>query len=289
VNILIVGAGRAGSALAKSLRAAGASVRLRPLRRGIPARGFQADLVLLAVRDSAIAPFAKQLARHAAIPPHAVVLHLAGGVPVEALAPLRDQVASIGAAHPLISFASPKCRPSFRGALLSLRGDPRALLVGRRLARLLGARAVDGTQVDAATYHAAAALLANGAVALADWADELLRRAGMPPPASAPGLAALLRSVAQNIEIIGISGALTGPVARGDADTVRTHLAVLSQEPELLELYRLLARRQVAIVSRGSSKPAAAQAELGALLGIPPKRQSQRKVPPSPKRPGRVK
>lgn len=285
MNILVVGAGRAGSALSKALREAGASVRLRPLRRGIPKRGYQqADLVVLALRDRAIAPFAKELAQRGALPPGAVVLHLAGGVHVDALSPLREHVAGIGAAHPLLSFASPKCAPSFRGALLSLRGDARALRAGRRLARLLGARAVDGNQVDASAYHAAAALLANGAVALADGADHMFRQAGMPPGLSAAGLAVLLRSVAQNIEIVGISAALSGPVVRGDSGTVRAHLAALAEEPELLDIYRLLARRQLEIVSRGSPRSAPSRAELAALLGTSKKRP-ERKIAPTLKRP----
>ena len=271
MKIIVVGAGRAGGAMHRALKRAGATSTLRPLRRGIPKRGFQADLLLLAVRDSALAPLAKRLARQRAVPKRCVVLHIAGGVDVEVLSPLRGDVAGVGSAHPLLSFASADCDPSLRGALLLLRGDSAALKAGRRIARLLGARALDGSGVDAGVYHAAAALLANGAVALADHADALLKRAGVPTDLSASVLGALLGSVAQNIEIIGISEALTGPVVRGDAATVRSHIAALGREGELLELYRLLARRQLAIASRGSGRRAASESKLKALLASPTK------------------
>ena len=266
MKIVIIGAGRAGSAMHRALRRAGASVTLRPLRRGLPKRGLSADLIVLAVRDSALAPLAKKLARQRAIVGRAVVLHIAGGVGVEVLSPLREHATAIGSAHPLLSFASSDRDPNLRGALLLLRGDPAAKRAGRRLARSLGARALDGEKVDARSYHAAAALLANGAVALADFANELMQHAGVPQRHSAPALGALLASVAQNIEIIGISGALTGPVMRGDAATVRGHLDVVGSNQELLTLYRLLARRQLAIASRGSGGGGPSKAKLAALL-----------------------
>ncbi len=266
MKIVIIGAGRAGSALHRALRRAGASVTLRPLRRGLPKRGLSADLIVLAVRDSALSPLAKKLARQRTVVARAVVLHIAGAVDVEVLSPLREHVAAIGSAHPLLSFASSDHDPNLRGALLLLRGDPAAKRAGRRLARTLGARALDGEEVDARSYHAAAALLANGAVALADFASDLLVRSGIPEEHTAPALGALLVSVSQNIEIIGISGALTGPVVRGDAATVCGHLDVVGSDPELLTLYRLLARRQLAIASRGSGGGGPSKAKLTALL-----------------------
>jgi predicted short-subunit dehydrogenase-like oxidoreductase (DUF2520 family) len=92
-------------------------------------------------------------------------------------------------------------------------------------------------------YHAGAVLASNYVVALADMAQRLLVTAGVPQEQALPTLIPLLSSVVQNLENVGLPGALTGPVERGDVSSVEQHLRILeARAPEMLELYKLVGR-----------------------------------------------
>jgi predicted short-subunit dehydrogenase-like oxidoreductase (DUF2520 family) len=102
-------------------------------------------------------------------------------------------------------------------------------------------------QLDATLYHLGAALLANGAVAIAAEVERIWLAAGVPRAALRRLLGPLLGSVASNLGERGASGALSGPVARGDVETVRRHLAALPS-PSTRELYLALAALQLDLV-----------------------------------------
>ena len=109
------------------------------------------------------------------------------------------------------------------------------------ITRSLGGRAVRLEGVDRATYHAAAVLASNDVVALAVAASRAWAQAG-PPAADAPrALAPLIRASADGISERPLPQALTGPLARGDVDTIKQHLAALARDPALADLYRQLA------------------------------------------------
>jgi predicted short-subunit dehydrogenase-like oxidoreductase (DUF2520 family) len=100
--------------------------------------------------------------------------------------------------------------------------------------------------LDKIAYHAAAELVANGAAALAAGGVELLGRAGVDARTAAAMLGPLLRSVAENVERLGLPEALTGPVRRGDAAAVGKHLATLAaRAPDLVPIYIASARLQL--------------------------------------------
>ena len=100
--------------------------------------------------------------------------------------------------------------------------------------------------LDRVAYHAAAGLVANGAAALAAGGVALLGKAGVTEATAAAMLGPLLRSVAENVERLGLPEALTGPVRRGDAAGVGKHLETLGRlAPELVAFYVAAARVQV--------------------------------------------
>jgi len=175
--VSVIGAGKLGTALARALRAKDVKVTLRAARKGLP-RAIDADIVVLAVRDRDLRPLAERMV--GVVAPRAVVVHVAGALGAEALAPLRGACAGIAQMHPMISFASTRTTPSLVRGNVLLQGDAAAVTRARRLARLLGMtpRTVPG--LDAVAYHAAAGLVANGAAALAAVGAELLIRAGVP-------------------------------------------------------------------------------------------------------------
>jgi len=245
MKVTILGSSKVGRALALALRARGHAVSLRPRRAALPRRPIETPLVVLSTRDDEVRKLSEELARARKISPRAAVVHTAGGLGLEALAPLHGIVAGIGQAHPLLSFAAAASPPDFRGAHMLVRGEPTAVRRARALARAVGMIPREW-DVDVALYHAAAGLLANGSAALAALAAALLRKAGAPRRDVARALGPLLRSVGGNVERLGLPFALTGPVRRGDVATVERHLeAVERAAPEILQAYVTLGIAQL--------------------------------------------
>jgi predicted short-subunit dehydrogenase-like oxidoreductase (DUF2520 family) len=219
----VVGRGRMGTALAARLRDAGVHV-CGPLGR--EAGLADADVVLLAVPDAEIATAA------AAIAPGPLVGHLSGATTLAPLAP--HEAFSL---HPLMTVTGPET--SFAGAAAATAGtSERARTVANRLAVLLGLRAVEVADADRAAYHAAASIAANFLVALEGAAERLAATAGVDRAALAP----LVEAAAANWAARGAHDALTGPIARGDHETVaRQRAAVAERCPELLPAWDALA------------------------------------------------
>jgi predicted short-subunit dehydrogenase-like oxidoreductase (DUF2520 family) len=247
-RVFVYGAGKVGAGLSRALRATGAvDVTLRAARRGLPSRRIDADVVILAVRDRDL-PFcaAEIAARHLIGHRKVAVVHCAGALGPEAIAAARGPNVSVAQMHPMISFASPGSTPSLARGQLHVDGDPAAMKAARALGRLLGMtpRTIPG--LDRIAYHAAAGLVANGAAALAAGGVTMLGQAGVPAKTAAAMLGPLLRSVAENVERLGLPEALTGPVRRGDAAGVGKHLETLARiAPALVPFYVAAARVQV--------------------------------------------
>ena len=209
-------------------------------------RAIDANVVVLAVRDGELAPLAERMARVRLVPPRAVVVHVAGAWGAGPLAALRGICAGVAQMHPLLSFASTRFTPWLARGTVHVQGDPVAVARARRLARLLGMRARTIPGLDTVLYHAAAGLVANGGAALAAVGAKLLERAGVDKKVAPKMLGPLLRSVAENVEALGLPEALTGPVRRGDVGAVEKHLATLrAKAPEAVGLYRVLVEAQV--------------------------------------------
>jgi predicted short-subunit dehydrogenase-like oxidoreductase (DUF2520 family) len=219
----IVGAGRLGSALAAALGAAGLQVE-GPLGRGdaIPAG---CDAVLLCVPDGEIEAAA------AALPPGLLAGHCSAATTLAALAPHEPF-----SLHPLMTVTA--AGATFAGATAAVAGaTPRALATAEALARALGMRTVQIDDSDRAAYHAAASVAANFLVVLEDLAERLAATAGV----GREPLVTLVQAAVANWAALGAEGALTGPVARGDEQSVaRQREAVAERAPADLELFDAL-------------------------------------------------
>jgi predicted short-subunit dehydrogenase-like oxidoreductase (DUF2520 family) len=218
-HCVVVGAGLMGSALTAALRATGLEVT-GPLGRGerCPA---EADCVLLCVPDAEIGHAAH------AVPPGPLVGHVSGATTLAPLAP--HEAFSL---HPLMTVPA-----AFEGAGAAVAGGTdRALSTARALAEALGMTPFEIADSDRAAYHAAAAMASNYLVALEDAAERLLATTG----ASRELLVPLVRATVENWARDG-ADALTGPIARGDDETVaRQRAAVAERAPELLTLFDAL-------------------------------------------------
>ncbi|HVJ94801.1 MAG TPA: Rossmann-like and DUF2520 domain-containing protein [Labilithrix sp.] len=238
MKVFILGAGKVGRALAFALRKKGATVTLRPARKGVPTTRIEADVIVLALRDKQLGPVAADLATSGVVPRRAVVVHNAGALPAEALEPLRGVCAGIAQMHPMISFASVTFFPTLDRGHVHVKGEPLAEKRARALAKQLGMTPRTFDELDTVGYHAAAGLVANGAAALAAIGVELLATSGVPRDQAPKMLGPLLRSVAENVDKLGFPDALTGPVRRGDAAAIERQLELLRERlPEALPLF----------------------------------------------------
>jgi len=280
-RVFLYGAGKLGTALARALRTAGMRTTLRAARRGLP-RSIDADVVILAVRDRDVHPLAERMRGAGIVPAAAVVVHVAGALDAEALAPLRASCAGVAQMHPMISFASPRVTPGLARGNVHVQGDAVAVARATRLARRLGMapRTVPG--LDMIAYHAAAGLVANGAVALSAVGAQLLVRAGVAPEIAPRMLGPLLRSVADNVERLGFPEALTGPVRRGDAAGVGKHLATLETKlPEAVPLYLAAALAQLPLARAIGDAAEESFADVERVVRAAQKRSAQQGAGPA--------
>ena len=287
--VFIMGAGVVGTALAAHLVRAGvpvAGLHGRPVEPAaapalagvaasageIPAALSDADVVIIAVRDQRIGEVAARLVREARLRPAQVLLHTSGAnASAQVLAGARPQVRAVGTLHPLVSFADQRTAIERLGTVaFGIEGDAPARTVAERLVRALGAQPVFLEAQNMPLYHVGAVIASNYIVALAALAQGLLVKAGVPRAQALPALIPLLSSVVQNLAQLGLPGALTGPVQRGDVSSVEQHLRILEQRaPEALELYRLLGRDVLRLARQKSALEAAVVTRLEALLAAP--------------------
>jgi predicted short-subunit dehydrogenase-like oxidoreductase (DUF2520 family) len=246
----LVGPGRAGTTLALAMAARGwtpiavsgrAPDSLSVLRAAelldAPARDIAlaatgADLVLIATPDAAIADAAAEVAP--SLRAGALVVHLSGACTLDELHKLRvaRPDVELGSLHPLQSLPSSDVGVArLPGSWCAVDGPAEVEL----LAISLGMRPFRVSDADRVTYHAAATVASNHLVALLGQAARLAHAAGVPPAALFP----LVRATLENVETLGPEAALTGPVARGDVDTVRRHLDALPDREQ--PAYRALA------------------------------------------------
>ena len=267
MKVGVVGAGRAGTAVAVLLQRAGHTIVAvsgrGPTRdraaRFLPGAAVldpaevarRAELVVIALPDDLIGPFVADMAGDGAFRGGQWIAHLSGATPLEALGPTRSQGAGPLGIHPLQTFPDPAAGIArIPGSVIALAADDEAgFFVAERLADDLMGVAFRLADEHRALYHAAAVFASNYVVAATAVAEQLLAAAGVPDPAAAMG--PLQRATVENVASLGPAAALTGPAVRGDAGTIERNLEALSRAlpwavPPYVEMARValdLARR----------------------------------------------
>jgi predicted short-subunit dehydrogenase-like oxidoreductase (DUF2520 family) len=249
---MIVGLGRMGRALLALAGTHGHPAAGFAARGATPERLRDAPVTwVLAVSDQAITQVCKSLAP--SLRPGDVVLHLAGARGLDVLAPARAAGAAVGALHPLAAIATVEPPGSLVGAAFMVEGDVGAVDAARAVAALAGGRLIVASAVDRARYHAGAALVASGAVALAQGAAWLLGGALEPAPSDdelRAATASLLVSAARNVGLVGPDAALASPLLRDDTATVARHLEVMAADPTVRALYEAVLLRVLVPLER---------------------------------------
>ena len=286
LRVGVVGAGRVGTTLAAALRRAGHEVvavsavsdgSLRRAERDLPGVAIKpppevvaaADLALLTVPDDVLPGLVAGLAATGTALEGRLLAHTSGRHGLAVLEPAVRAGALPLALHPVMTFTGR------RDDLDKLAGSPFGVTapdalrpVAEVLVMEMGGEPVFIDDARRELYHAALASSANHLVTLVNQATDLLRQAGVEQPARM--LSPLLYAALDNALRLG-DDALTGPVARGDADTVASHIAALRQAaPEALPAYLALARLTAdRALASGTLAAPDAQRLLAVLGGTP--------------------
>ncbi len=263
-KMLIVGDGPVARALSTAFEREG----LKPQRwwRRQNAALPSCQVALLAVRDSALAEVAAQLGAAAASPP--IVLHTAGALSAhQPFAGLTVKPRACALFHPMRAISGLAADADFRGSTFAVQGDDEACKIALLLVEKLGAQALmlpDTTDAHA-RYHAACALTANHTLGLVARAMELLASTGVDRGIGRSALAQLFLSSARNLQVQGLPAALTGPISRGDFETVEKHLRALGAT-ETAALYRITAKSLVELARQKGQADEQSLARIESLI-----------------------
>jgi predicted short-subunit dehydrogenase-like oxidoreductase (DUF2520 family) len=259
-RIAIVGAGNLASALAVALHEAGygideivsrrrpASLRLaRRLASSVGASAvatagaeLRAQVVWFCVPDGSIASAAESL-RRATGWTGKVALHSSGALSSDELASLRRCGAAVASVHPLMTFVRGS-RPPLVGVPFAIEGDPGAVRAARTLVLNLRGLPFVIRKRHKQAYHAWGMFLSPLFTALLSASERVAVAAGVPRSAAKERMLPIVRQTLANYAALGAPQAFSGPIARGDVDTVRKHLKALRAVPEAREVYLALAR-----------------------------------------------
>jgi len=257
----IIGTGIVGSAMALILRERGYLISGVSSRTGVSARIIadrigcrcfaepeeilpEAETVFLTLPDRELGSAALRLAQSGRVRDDHVFLHMSGALPAEILHPLQQNGAAAASVHPLQSFAHiEKALDILPGSFFAVQGDEKAVQIAISIVKNLGGKPFMIGCEDKALYHLGACAASNYLVSLMHFAVTMYTKIGMSPEQAVEALLPLVKGTLTNVETTGPAKALTGPVARGDIETVEKHLQALSRvDAGLKEFYKTLGR-----------------------------------------------
>jgi len=259
-TITLIGAGNLACTLGPALHAAGykidtiaaretASSRRRAamLARAVGAKaipmaqaGPDSGIIWICHTDDALAETARKLARKSGWQGK-IVLHSSGALSSDVLAPMRRAGAHVASLHPMMTFV-PGASPKMSEVPFAVEGDRQAVSAARQLVKGLRAPIFPIEKRFKTLYHALGSFSSPMLVATLTTAERVGRAAGLSPNQTRRIIAPILRETIKNYVERGPSAAFSGPIKRGDLDTIRRHLKELKRVPGASEVYRALAK-----------------------------------------------
>lgn len=255
-SVTIVGPGSLGGALAFALRKAGYTLDELVYRRdrkraadlarrcGAVAVPFDrarldASVVWLCVSDGEIANVATALSDRAWS--RKFVFHASGALASDELKPLRKKGASVASVHPMMSFVR-RAAASFEGVTFALEGDAAAKRLAAMIARDLGGTSFELKKADKPLYHALGAFSSPLLIAHLAAAEKIGKKLGLKPEQTRRVIGPILQKTLQNYVEHGAAAALSGPLIRGDVETIRKNLRALERVPGTQDIFRGLVK-----------------------------------------------
>ncbi|EEG77255.1 Rossmann-like and DUF2520 domain-containing protein [Dethiobacter alkaliphilus] len=259
MKIAIVGAGNVGTSLAVLLQQAGHQIcGIASRTESSAARAAQrvnapysteptqftkqADLVFITTPDRVISEVCHQIASQNGFKPQSIVAHTSGAHSSKILDSAAELNARPISFHPLQTFANPDAGiKNLPGSFITIEGQEEALPAARQLVDDLSCKLLEIPTEGKELYHAAACIACNYFTTLIDSALTVMEKAGVKKEDGLPALYPLIAGTLKNISQVGTTNALTGPIARGDTQTVQAHLTQMEKQiPEIIPLYHLL-------------------------------------------------
>jgi len=258
-GIAMVGAGNLAGALAASLHRAGYAIeavtgrssaesrrKARRLAREVGGRSsaslpkdLRAEVVWICVPDGEIAHAAESLAKQTKWEKR-VALHSSGALSSDVLGAFRQRGAAVASVHPLMTFVRGS-RPALQGVSFAIEGDAAAVRVAHRIVKDLGGHGCSIRKRDKAAYHAWGTFVSPLLTALLVITERVAAAAGVGPRAAKRRMLPIVRQTVENYAAGKAADAFSGPIIRGDVDTVRQHLRALRKVPGARDVYRSLA------------------------------------------------
>lgn len=258
-GIVIIGAGKVGSALAILLtkkgypvvgvasRSKSSAIKLAqklkcPSFNDVVQAAQNGELVFITTPDREIASISKKIAEGGGFRSGQIVAHTSGAHASDELVGVREAGAFALSLHPLQSFADVDgALKNIPGSYFALEGDAQAVDLGKKIVRQLKGESFIIKAEHKPLYHAAACIASNYLVSLMHFATSLYQSFGVSKNEAFKALQPLVKGTISNIERVGPVDALTGPVVRGDGLTIEGHLNVLEKQGgQESELYRKL-------------------------------------------------
>lgn len=287
-RVALVGAGAVGSALARRLvergytflavisrTAAHAQSLAEEVEAPVASSALEdlpadAELVFCCVPDDVLSEVAEQLQALSFDWSGRLAVHTSGALTTRVLDPLARAGAQTLSFHPLQTFTADTAPSAFEGIYIGLEGAPDAVEVGRRLARDLGAHPLELAAEAKVRYHLAASMASNFLVTLVALVEEVLGSIDIDTEEHRALLGPLVETTWRNLAKRSPEEVLTGPIARGDRETLAEHAAAIAaHHPHLTPVYVALAAETVRLAARGGKIDAeTADRLLDVLQGI---------------------
>lgn len=267
-RISFIGAGRVGTALSYLLKKRGYEVigiTSRSIASAEKAATFMgnniaysndifvfvedSDIVFITTNDDAIIYVAEGISKDCHIREEQIFVHTSGSLPSSILRPLKEKGAKIASLHPLQTVATPEEGvKNIIGSIFAIEGDEVVYPILREMVITLEGKPFVIPEEKKPLYHLAAVIACNYFVTLMDTSLEIFKSINIDDEIGLEGLLKLVHGTINNIERLGTKNALTGPIARGDVDTVKGHIkAIKNFVPELLGLYKVVGERTVKV------------------------------------------
>ncbi len=227
-----------------------------------------ADYIIISVSDDAIQSVCETIAEEKGFREGSVVIHCSGALSSLELASAQDKCKCyLGSMHPLQTFPDvPSALQKLPGAYCFYEGDSETLPFINHFAKVIGMTPVQLERNLKSLYHASAVIACNYLIVLFDAAIETASLSGIEPKNAWLALRPLIEATLRNVDKLGTTSALTGPIVRGDADTVCKHLQDLDDtSPEIGSLYRELGLRALSIADKRNTL---SPEKYGALLTL---------------------
>lgn len=283
--IAIIGAGIVGTAVGEALESRGfkiavvsartesslarAGARLGARLTSDPVDAAKSgDIIFITTPDDSVRQVCEDIAANGGFDSNDTVFHMSGALGLSALGGAIHYGAHVGSIHPMQTFSDIDAAvASLPGSVFGVTAEGETLSLAEEIVSVLGGESFLIRDEDKPIYHVAACAISNYLVSLVHYGEKLYGEIGVSKETADKAFMPLLRSTINNIEKKGTPASLTGPIARGDAETVRTHLrAMETAAPWAISLYKELGAYTIKVALEKGSISREKAAELKEIM-----------------------